>query len=225
MDPEKKYYIVWAGLEPGVYTTWTDCQAQVKGVKGSMFKSFKGITRAQAEEIYRSGKPENFYTPTSPTGNTPSAKPKPTADQQRALRMEHGINPDAIAVDASSQGNPGRMEYRGVVVDTGDEVFHSQVYPQGTNNLGEFLAIVHAMAWMEQNHYFVPIYSDSRTALAWVRHKAVKTTLQSNSLNQDLFVHLHRALTWLQNHDITRYTLLKWPTETIGEIPADFGRK
>lgn len=221
---EEKYYIVWAGNNPGVYTTWAECQAQVKGVKGAMYKSFKGITRTQAEEIFQSEKPDNFYS-SAKAPKTKATKSNPSADEQTALRTQMGIHPDAIAVDASSQGNPGRMEYRGVFVETGDEVFHSQVYPLGTNNLGEFLAIVHAMAWMEQQKYFVPIYSDSRTALAWVRNKATKTTLQPCTKNAVLFEHLHRALNWLQTHDLSQYTLLKWPTEILGEIPADFGRK
>lgn len=219
---EQKYYIVWEGEKPGVYTSWAECQAQVKGIKGAMFKSFKGISRERAEEIFRHEKPENFYY-SAKKGN--ASKKKITAEEQYKLRADMGIIPDAIAVDASSQGNPGRMEYRGVVVETGDEVFHSQIYPQGTNNIGEFLAIIHAMAWMEQNQYFVPIYTDSRTALAWIRQGAIKTTLKPTAQNQELFGHINRAIAWLKSHDITRYRLLKWPTEEIGEIPADFGRK
>lgn len=223
---EEKYYVVWEGLQPGVYSTWAECQAQVKGVKGAMYKSFKGITRTRAEEIFRQEKPDSFYaSPTSGKNAKTTKKAKSTIEETTALRSQMGIHPDAIAVDASSQGNPGLMEYRGVVVETGDEVFHSQVYPQGTNNLGEFLAIVHAMAWMEQQKYYVPIYSDSRTALAWVSKRTPKTTLTPNSTNALLFEHLRRAVVWLNTHDLSRYTLLKWPTEVLGEIPADFGRK
>lgn len=219
---EQKYYIVWSGVTPGVYTTWAECQAQVKGVKGAMFKSFKGVSRARAEEIFQNEKPESYHTSSE---ERKPRKSKPSAEEQYKLRADMGINPDAIAVDASSQGNPGRMEYRGVVVETGDEVFHSQVYPQGTNNIGEFLAIIHAMAWMEQQQYYVPIYTDSRTALSWIHKGEVKTTLQPTPLNADLFSHLQRAVQWLKSHDISKYQLLKWPTEEIGEIPADFGRK
>lgn len=218
---EKKYYIVWSGLKPGVYETWEECKSQVVGVKGAMYRSFKGITRTRAEEIYADGCPDDYYAP----NHSAKENPKPSRDELTSIREQLNIHPDAIAVDASSQGNPGRVEYRGVFVETGEEVFHSRLYPLGTNNLGEFLALVHAMGWQEQRQYFVPIYSDSRTALSWIRQKAYKTTLKRDHHTEEIFRHLDRAVAWLQTHDITRYTLLKWPTEQIGEIPADFGRK
>ena len=55
----------------------------------------------------------------------------------------------AWAVDAGCSGNPGPMEYRGVDMRTGKQIFHFGPI-QGTNNIGEFLAIVHALALMEQ---------------------------------------------------------------------------
>lgn len=35
-----KYYGVKQGIKPGVYTTWPECQEQVKGYKGALYKSF-----------------------------------------------------------------------------------------------------------------------------------------------------------------------------------------
>lgn len=215
-NEELKVYVVWSGRETGVFDSWDDCKPLVVGVKGAKYKSFKGITHAEAEQILADG-PDRYY------GGKQEAKEKePAPDYERA---KASISPDAIAVDASSQGNPGRMEYRGVYVETGDEVFHSRVYPRGTNNIGEFLAIVHALAWQEQMGYFVPIYSDSRNAIRWVRNKVCKTKLPRDERTEQLFSHIDRAILWLQRHDLTKYDLRKWPTEILGEIPADFGRK
>lgn len=214
-NDEPKVYVVWSGRETGVFDNWDDCKPLVVGVKGAKYKSFKGITHAEAERILADG-PEQYYG----TGTKKEKEPAPNYDQAKA-----SISPDAIAVDASSQGNPGRMEYRGVYVETGDEVFHSLVYPRGTNNIGEFLAIVHALAWQEQMGYFVPIYSDSRNAIRWVQNKVCKTKLPRDDRTEELFRHIDRAILWLQRHDLTKYDLRKWPTEVLGEIPADFGRK
>lgn len=215
-NDEPKVYVVWSGRETGVFDSWDDCKPLVVGVKGAKYKSFKGITHAEAERILAEG-PDRYYG-----GKQEAKKKEPAPDYERA---KASISPDAIAVDASSQGNPGRMEYRGVYVETGDEVFHSRVYPRGTNNIGEFLAIVHALAWQEQVGYFVPIYSDSRNAIRWVRDKVCKTKLPRDERTEQLFRHIDRAILWLQRHDLTKYDLRKWPTEVLGEIPADFGRK
>lgn len=191
-----KWYIVWGGRTPGIYTTWEECRAQIFGFKGARYKSFKDISRTEAEQLYREG----LTTSTQPL-------------------------PRAISVDAACSGNPGVLEYRGVDVESREVLFASQRYPKGTNNMGEFLAIVHAMAWMQQSGDYRPIYTDSQTAMAWVRNREVKSTLPHNADTALLWSHIDRALQWLRTHDLTPYTLLKWETHLLGEIPADFGRK
>ncbi|MBR3915966.1 MAG: ribonuclease H, partial [Bacteroidaceae bacterium] len=133
------------------------------------------------------------------------------------------VIPNALAVDAACSGNPGKMEYRGVYVGTGEEIFHfGPMY--GTNNIGEFLAIVHGLALMKQKGIELPIYSDSRNALLWVKQKQCKTKLPRNSKSEELFGYIERAEKWLKENTYTT-TLLKWETDRWGEIPADFGRK
>ena len=44
----KKWYAVQAGRKPGIYTTWADCEAQVKGFGGAIYKSFTSLEEAQA---------------------------------------------------------------------------------------------------------------------------------------------------------------------------------
>jgi ribonuclease HI len=116
------------------------------------------------------------------------------------------------------------MEYRCVALDTGTEIFHSRTYPEGTNNIGEFLAIVHALALLAKDNTASGIYTDSSTALSWLRQKKCKTKLTQNNRNTGLFEVIARAEDWLAKNSLP-VPVVKWETELWGEIPADFGRK
>ena len=129
----------------------------------------------------------------------------------------------ALCVDAACSGNPGPMEYRGVLIPSREQIFHFGPV-LGTNNIGEFLAIVHALALLKQRGAVMPVYSDSRTAQIWVQKRKCKTTLKRNEQTEPLFAIIARAERWLQNNTWTN-PILKWDTENWGEIPADFGRK
>ena len=130
---------------------------------------------------------------------------------------------EAIAVDAACSGNPGPMEYRGIYLKTGQEIFrYGPVH--GKKNMGEYLAIVHAMALLKQKGLNMPVFSDSRTAIIWVTKKKAKTTLAATPENAPLLALVARAEAWLRQNGIP-YPLHKWETEKWGEIPADFGRK
>ncbi len=130
----------------------------------------------------------------------------------------------ALAVDAACSGNPGVMEFRGVIADTGTEVFHRGPFPQGTNNIGEFLALVLGLAYLKQNNLPWNIYTDSVTALAWLRQRKCKTKLPRTPQNEPLFLMVAKAEAWLRANTYTT-RIYKWDTEKWGEIPADFGRK
>lgn len=130
----------------------------------------------------------------------------------------------ALAVDAACSGNPGVMEFRGVIADTGTEVFRRGPYPQGTNNIGEFLALVLGLAYLKQNNLPWNIYTDSVTALAWLRQRKCKTKLPRTPENELLFQTVAKAEAWLRANTYTT-RIYKWDTEKWGEIPADFGRK
>ena len=130
----------------------------------------------------------------------------------------------ALAVDAACSGNPGILEFRGVVADTGTEVFRRGPFPQGTNNVGEFLALVLGLAYLKKYNLPWVLYTDSVTALAWVRQKKCKTKLEWGTQNQELFLMVRKAEQWLRENPTTTQ-ILKWETNLWGEIPADFGRK
>jgi ribonuclease HI len=132
--------------------------------------------------------------------------------------------PDSIAVDAASSGNPGRMEYRGVDTMSGAELFRQGPFEDATVNIGEFLAIVHALAYLKERDFAFPVYSDSRTAIKWTKDKRIKTKLEKTSQNKKLFELIRRAEVWLAKNDYPN-KILKWETRVWGEIPADFGRK
>ena len=206
---KRHYYVVWNGVEPGVYNTWEECEAQIKGVKQALYKSFG--TLAEAERAYAS-------SPYDYIGNKDKSEKKSTPATLPAT-----VTRVALAVDAACSGNPGMMEYRGVYIATGEEIFHfGPMF--GTNNIGEFLAIVHGLALLKQKGIEMPIYSDSRNALLWVAQKKCKTKLPRDTKSEELFGYIERAERWLANNSYTT-RLMKWETDQWGEIPADFGRK
>ena len=204
---KSKFYTVWSGKTPGVYATWKECEEQVKGVEGAKYKSFD--TRDEAEKALQG----NYWQFVKPKSE------KSTAPMQNAH-----IIADSLAVDAACSGNPGDMEYRGVYVKTGQQIFIQGVYKEATNNIGEFLAIVHGLALLKKQGSNMPIYSDSVTAQSWVRAKKCKTKLERTAQNALVFERIEAAERWLQNNTYTN-PILKWDTPNWGEIPADVGRK
>lgn len=214
MKKGSKFYVVWEGGVPGVYTNWEECKKQVEGFAEAKYKSF--ATFEEAEEAFDKG----YYEYKKANGSTSKSFPKITP-------LINGQKPyitNAIAVDASCLGNPGLMEYRGVFVETGQELFRVGPYQEGTNNIGEFLAIVHGLAYLTKNNSKLTIYSDSISAISWVRKKQCKTQLEHTARNGVIFDLIARAEKWLADNYYTN-KILKWETKEWGEIPADFGRK
>ena len=204
------YYVVWMGQEPGIYDNWEDCAAQVKGFAGAKYKGF--TSRPEAEQALAEGAEKHIVR-----------KEKGIKYNIQGSSENSPVLP-ALAVDAACSGNPGVLEFRGVIADSGREVFRRGPFQGGTNNIGEFLAIVLGLAYLKQNNLPWALYSDSRTALAWLRKGHADTKLEWNAANEDLFYIVRKAEMWL--HDNTWTTpVYKWDTKSWGEIPADFGRK
>ncbi|MCD8093050.1 MAG: ribonuclease H family protein [Bacteroides sp.] len=209
---KEKFYVVWAGVTPGIYTSWTECQLQTKGYEGAKYKSFE--TREEAERAFASSPYE--YIKRSAASHTDAPKSPDTP-------LPAAVIENSLAVDAACSGNPGAMEYRGVHVASRQQIFHfGPVY--GTNNIGEFLAIVHGLALLKQRGFDMPIYSDSVNAINWVRQKKCKTKLPREPKTEELFLLIERAEKWLRENTYTT-RILKWETKQWGEVPADFGRK
>jgi len=222
MAKKQKYYVVWQGKEPGVYDSWAECEKRIKGVAGARFKSYESKTLA--EQAYRIG-PE---LAASVSERQPHGESILTVDSEgmTVVRSDvEGPKPilDAIAVDAACSGNPGVMEYQGVYVASRTQLFHFKA-PVGTNNIGEFLAIVHGLAYLKKNNMRQVLYSDSVNAINWVRAKACRTKLALTPETEKLYEIIRRAEAWLHNNTYTT-EIRKWDTDHWGEIPADFGRK
>jgi ribonuclease HI len=205
-----KFYVVWEGRQKGIFDTWDKCKKQVDGYPAAKYKGFESVEEAKRA---LGGNPWNYFNKTAKT---------PVNTELRKLYGEPLTQ--AICVDAACSGNPGVLEYRGVDIATGLEIFRRGPFPEGTNNIGEFLAIVSGLVYLKQKGLSLPIYSDSHNAILWIKGKRVNTKLEPNAKNKELFELLDRAVEWLHNNTYDT-PILKWETKAWGEIPADFGRK
>ncbi|MBQ4547853.1 MAG: ribonuclease H family protein [Bacteroidales bacterium] len=210
---KSKFYVVWKGRQAGVYSNWESCKMQIEGFKGAQYKSFPD--RQSAEDAFKAG-----YQQTSQRDHEST---RLQVNETTRLQVEMPIT-QSIAVDAACSGNPGKMEFQGVFVETKTNLFKSPVYEHGTNNIGEFLAIVYCLAWQHKHKLSYPIYSDSVNAQKWVREGVCKTKIEENEKNKPLFEVIRWAEKWLKTNSF-RVPIYKWKTEVWGEIPADFGRK
>ncbi|TYB78643.1 ribonuclease H1 domain-containing protein [Bizionia myxarmorum] len=209
---KKKYYTVWKGHHTGVFENWNDCKAQIKDYPSAVYKSFDTFDAAKKalNSNYKDyiGKKTAFKS-----------------DLSEAQLKKIGLpNYNSISVDAASSGNPGIMEYRGVDTKTKKQLFIQGPFPEGTNNIGEFLALVHGLAFLKQHKSERILYTDSKIAMSWIRKKTCNTKLPRTATNAKLFELVDRAVIWLKENTYTT-TVVKWETKAWGEIPADFGRK
>lgn len=206
----KKYYVVWKGRQTGVFDSWEACQAQVKGFSEAQFKAFP--SRAQAEAAFRS---------------PPQEQPRNSTSHrvQAWLLLPDPPQLPSICVDAACDGAPGNMECRGVWTESGEEIFHQGPFPESTVNIGEFLAVVHGLAWLLKKGLEMPIYTDSVIAIQWVQQGGCQSKLPENEKNRVVFDLVRRAERFLKEHPRQVAWVRKWDTQAWGENPADFGRK
>ena len=205
---------MWKGFSPGIYDSWEECKLQVTGFPGAEYKSFD--SQEAATKAYRGDYNEQIQLLRSIAMN-----------RRETVNYEAipDIIKDSIAVDGACSGNPGPMEYRGVDVMTGAEIFHVGPLADGTNNVAEYLALIHVLAFLKKtNNTETVVYSDSRTALSWLRNRGHKSKLARTKNNDKIFDMLARADKWIQSN-VSYNRVIKWDTEKWGEIPADFDRK
>jgi ribonuclease HI len=210
--PKQKYYVVWEGHTPGIYHTWDECKRQTDGHPSAKYKAVESL--AAAEYAIK----RNYFEFIKKFDSLiPSKSPL-------KISKAH-IIADSISTDAACSGNPGLMEYQGVETVSKRQLFHKGPFLDGTNNIGEFLGLVHGLALLHRlGNDHTAIYTDSKTAIAWVKNKKAKTTLELTKNNAELFELIDRAEIWLKTHTF-KNKIIKWETESWGEIPADFGRK
>ncbi len=211
MASKKKFYVVWEGKEPGIFDSWDKCKKSIEGYQGAKYKSF--LTLEKAKEAFN-GNPAEYI---GKDIHESELSPEELKSIGKPILK-------SICVDAACSGAPGKMEYQGVFNFENVLLFRNGPFEDGTANVGEFLAIVHALAWCKKRNINYPIYSDSKIAIKWVLDKKAKTKLVKNKKNEKLFDLIERAENWLKNNTWDN-ALLKWETKAWGEIPADFGRK
>ena len=211
---EPKFYVVWVGKTPGIYETWEECKLNISKFKGAKYKSF--LSREEAEHFFKEGY-EAYVKVRLPKEK--EIKRELTEEEKNSKPI-----PNSISVDAACSSNPGPFEYRGVHTTSKRILFQSELIPGGSNNIGEFLAIVHALSLCKKHNRTDTIYSDSKTAIGWVKNKKVNTTIIETFENKKTFDLIRRAENWLKNNTYQN-KVLKWQTRIWGEVAADYGRK
>jgi len=208
---KKKFYVIWNGHQTGVFTSWNICKKHITNFKGAQYKSF--VSKTDAEKAFKG----NYFDYVGK--DTKKIK----LSKEVLKRIGVPIIP-SISVDAACSGNPGKMEYKGVDTRSKKQLFIQGPFEKATNNIGEFLALVHGLGYLKQQKIDLPIYSDSKIAISWVKRKECRTNLPITIENKGLFDFVKRAENWLKKNTYTTQ-ILKWETKAWGEIPADFGRK
>jgi ribonuclease HI len=204
---KERYYVVWKGRRRGVYESWSECEDQVKGYVGAEYKAFHSLHEAKAAFA---GAYEEYRGRSASMGRWAAARIKPRLP--------------SVCVDAACSGSPGRLEFRGVMTESMQQMFREGPFEDGTNNVGEFLAVAQADRWLRSRGFDWPIYSDSETAIGWIRAGKCNTRLAHTPRNAQLFRMIAEAEAELRRGGRS-LKVLKWETGTWGEIPADFGRK
>lgn len=209
MKKNEKYYVVWEGKKNGIYNSWEECKEQIYGFSSAKYKSFKSLEEAQ-----------KAFNDNSETYIGKTLK------GTLLTKEKEGEKPieNSISVDGACSGNPGIAEYQGVYTCTATPIFHAGPFKDTSNNIVEFLAIVHALAYCKKNNISIPIYSDSKIAIFWVDNKKCSSIIKRTKNNNKVFELITRAENWLENNEYEN-KILKWNTKEWGEIPADFGRK
>jgi len=204
---EKKFYVVRKWKKIWIFDSRNECKKSVNGYSDAKYKWFSSKEDA---EIALSEWWEKYY-------EIKNAKKK------NVVKEDIPFFAESIAVDAACSGNPGKMEYRWIDLQTWEEIFHEK-FKIWTNNIWEFLAIVHWLKYLWNDHR--AIYSDSKIAISWVNQWKCKTQINTDERSDfwKTFDNIKKAEQWLKENWI-KHKILKWNTEDWWEIPADFGRK
>ncbi len=213
---KQKRYVVWEGKKTGIFSSWEECEAMVKGFSGAKYKSFESVALAQQALAEWS---EKHYS-TASWWVWWSKNKKKLSWETDDLPFEK----KSIAVDAACSGNPWIMEYQGIDLQSWKQIFHKK-FNTWTNNIWEFLALVHALGYLEEKKLDdIFIYTDSKIAMRWVAQKKCKTQAD---VSEDLQEVITRAEMWLKNNYSAQQEkkILKRKTSEWWEIPADFWRK
>jgi ribonuclease HI len=237
------HYVVWKGRKPGVYDSWSECYEQVNGYSGPVYKGFH--SRGEAKEalkrdplIYVRGLPGKNTSQKSHDQLKKEArrrnryerraeKRQQRKEAQAVVQRQERLELPCIVVDGSYLGNLDRMEYQAIGLPQNAIIFSDGPYRGGGASIAEFLGLVKGLQYLENRQMDMLIYSDSKTALSWVRRCKVNSViLKRDDCPDQVKEMVQDALGWLRsNTDFTKGRFRKWHTTFWGENPADYGRK
>lgn len=223
------YYGVWQGRNIGIYSSWNECKLQVDGYKGAKYKKLNAQNEQEAKnEFFEAMK--NFQKKELNNKEQTKIVTQVTQLEKKATIVQKALDyPDGdyLTVDGAAQGQEN-CEYQAVFSSSKKLAFKSKVFKGGTNNIGEFLGLVEAIKYILNNKITPIVYSDSVTAIAWIKYKKAKTTARdTGKITDELEKLLQEAENFLvyNTEDIEKISIRKWNTKDWGEIPADYGRK
>ncbi len=155
----KKYYAVQRGRVPGIYATWSDCEKQVKGFSGAVYKSF--TSESEAQVFMGHGRTpvaqmSNLETVQHIGGAEKIPAQQSTGVEQRVV-IEQNSGAELVAyIDGSFDKRLGTVGAGGIMFFNGVEKTFSfgTKDPQFTefwNVAGELLAAMHVMQYAVDN--------------------------------------------------------------------------
>jgi ribonuclease HI len=174
----QKYYVVWAGRKPGIFTDWATCKAQVDQFAGAKYKSFESLSAAEAAFNNHAAATSASTSPSgaanlanparraAPSAKSASASPK-THTAAEIAKMDFEVK---IFTDGGCDPNPGKAGSGIAVYRDGAvaELWYGLYNPRGTNNTAELNAFHQALI-MAQNEIAagktVAIFCDSKYAI------------------------------------------------------------
>ncbi len=189
---KKKFYAVASGRKPGIYTSWADTEAQVKGYASAMFKGFP--SKLEAETWMKD----------------PKWSKKPTKQVRKTeVRQPHKPNSDCteIYTDGGAINNPGPGGYGAVIREDGTERELTGGYTHTTNNRMELMACIKGIENLESRSVSVALFSDSKYVVngiskGWAKNWRKKGWIKSDgkpAVNPDLW---ERLLDLIEGMDI-----------------------
>ncbi len=236
---KKKWYVIWRGRETGIFRTWDQCKERTDGFPRARFKSFKseaeavkaftrGPAMATVPNTRKARKSSQRFNPdqnpirkaSTRTGKRQDKRPK-----QLTLGLDFKPEPNALVVDGACCLQTGDFEYQAVWLHDKRTAFKSPVLSPGTNNLAEFLGLVAGLRHVAELGLQCPVYSDSQTAISWVRKRAHKCgPVLQGLVTDEVAKMMDDAINWLKANP-EHPKVIQWMTKHWGENPADYGRK
>jgi ribonuclease HI len=179
---KKKFYAVASGRKSGIYTSWPEAEAQVKGYGGAKYKGF--VNRSEAEA----------WMDDPQWGQKTKPIKKKTAYKQQ---VTSGACIE-IYTDGGAINNPGPGGYGVVLLAKGEPLELSGGYQHTTNNRMELMACIKGIEALPMRTETVGLFSDSKYVVngiskGWAKGWRKRGWLKSDgnpAVNSDLWAKL-----------------------------------